>query len=166
MGTLKTITPCLWFDDQAEAAVEMYTSVFKDSKVLQVARYGEAGFEQHQRPAGSIMTIDFELNGQTFTALNGGPVFKFSEAISLQVLCETQEEIDYYWSKLSQGGDERAQQCGWLKDRYGLSWQIVPTIMSTMMTDPNYEKKERAVAAMMDMKKLDIEKLKRAYADL
>ena len=166
METIRPITPCMWFDDQAEEAVEYYTSIFKNSKVIQLSRFGEAGYEQHQRPAGSVMTIDFELDGQPFTALNGGPFFKFNEAVSFQVFCETQDEIDYYWKKLGAGGDESAQQCGWLKDKYGVSWQIIPSILSMMMTDPNYEKKERAMEAMLKMKKLDIDMLTRAYADL
>lgn len=132
MQVIQRITPCLWFDDQAEAAVAFYTSIFKHSKILSVSRYGEAGQEVHGKPPGTVMTIAFELDGQTFTALNGGPVFKFTEAISFQVNCETQEEVDYYWEKLSHGGDEEAQQCGWLKDRYGASWQVVPRVLVEM----------------------------------
>src|SRR5262245_24554029 len=126
---MQKITPCLWFDSSAEEAARFYTSIFKNSKIGKIARYGEAGREIHGRPAGSVMTVEFEIDGQTFTALNGGPIFKFNEAISFQVMCETQDEIDSYWEKLSQGGDNAAQQCGWLKDKYGLSWQIVPTVL-------------------------------------
>lgn len=164
MKILKKITPCLWFDDQAEAAVKFYTGIFKKSKILKISRYGEAGREHHGRPPGSIMVIAFELEGQTFTALNGGPIFKFNEALSLQVYCDTQKEMDHYWKKLSQGGPKDAQQCGWLKDKFGLSWQIVPRILPTLIGDPDVEKSQRAMAAMMRMKKLDIAKLQRAYA--
>ena len=164
MPVVQKITPCLWFDDQAEEAVKFYTGIFKNSRIVKTARYGEAGYEVHKKPAGSVMVIAFELDGQAFTALNGGPIFKFNEAISLQVSCETQEEVDYYWQKLSQGGDEKAQQCGWLKDKYGLSWQIVPSVLPELVGDPNSAKSERAMRAMLQMKKLDIEALKRAYA--
>src|SRR5919204_4174838 len=132
--TKQRITPCLWFADEAEKAAKFYTGIFKNSRITTVTRYSSAGVEVHGRPAGSVMTVQFELDGQTFTALNGGPIFKFNEAISLQVNCETQEEIDYYWEKLSAGGDPKAQQCGWLKDRYGLSWQVVPTIIGELFT--------------------------------
>ena len=158
------ITPCLWFDDQAEAAVGFYVGIFKNSKIVKVSRYGKAGQEITRRPPGSVMTVAFELDGQPFTALNGGPVFKFNEAISLQVMCESQDEVDYYWEKLSAGGDERAKQCGWLKDRYGVSWQVVPTALLDLVGDPNSERSERAMTAMLKMKKLDIAELKRAYA--
>ena len=164
MQPLHRITPCLWFDDQAEEAVEFYIAIFKDSRIMNVARYGDAGHEIHGKPAGSVMTVAFELDGQAFTALNGGPVFKFNEAISFQVNCQTQAEVDYYWEKLSEGGDEKAQQCGWLKDKYCVSWQIVPTVLLELINDPNSERSQRAVAAMLQMKKIDIEKLKRAYA--
>ena len=158
------ITPCLWFDDQAEAAAKFYTGIFKNSKIVKVSRYGKAGQEITRRPPGSVMTVAFELDGQPFTALNGGPVFKFNEAISLQVMCESQDEVDYYWEKLSAGGDERAKQCGWLKDRYGVSWQVVPTALLDLVGDPNSERSERAMTAMLKMRKLDIAELKRAYA--
>ena len=164
MPVMQKITPCLWFDDQAEQAVKFYTGIFKNSRIGKVARYGEAGHEVHKKPAGSVMIIAFELDGQAFTALNGGPNFKFNEAISLQVSCETQEEVDYYWQKLSQGGDERAQQCGWLKDKYGLSWQIVPSVLPELVGDPHSAQSERVMKAMLQMKKLDIAALKRAYA--
>lgn len=156
------ITPCLWFDDQGEAAAEFYVSVFENSRITHIARYGDAGKQIHGRPAGSVMTVAFELDGQSFTALNGGPHFKFSEAISLQVHCETQGEIDHYWDRLSAGGDPQAQQCGWVKDRYGLSWQIVPTVLQQLVTDPDPARAERAFTAMLQMKKLDIAALTKA----
>ena len=158
------ITPCLWFDDQAEAAARFYTSIFRNSAINLISRYPEAGQEIHGKPTGSVMTVEFELNGQRFTALNGGPHFKFTEAISLQIDCETQEELDYFWGKLSEGGDPDAQQCGWVKDKFGLSWQVVPTIMAKMMTDPDQAKFQRAFQAMLQMKKLDIAALERAFA--
>ena len=164
MPLIQKITPCLWFDDQAEEAVEFYTSVFRNSKIVKVARYGEAGREIHGKPAGTVMTVVFELDGQAFTALNGGPIFKFNEAISFQVFCDTQEEVDYYWDKLSEGGDEKAQQCGWLKDKYGLSWQVVPRVLPEMLTDSDSEKSGRVMNAMLQMKKLEIDELTRAYA--
>ncbi len=160
---MQKITPFLWFDDQAEEAANFYVSVFKNSKIGNITRYGKEGYDIHGREAGTVMTVDFETEGQKFTALNGGPVFKFNEAISFQVLCETQEELDYYWEKLTEGGDEKAQQCGWLKDRYGLSWQIVPTELSELVGDPDSEKSQRAMKAMLQMKKIDIEGLKQAY---
>ena len=163
MATTRRIRPCLWFDDQAEEAARFYTGIFKNARIVRTSRYGEAGFEIHHRPTGSVMTVEFELDGQAFTALNGGPAFTFNEAISLEVHCETQEEIDYYWEKLSAGGDPRAQQCGWLKDRYGVSWQIIPNEMIEMLMDETSEKSQRAFAAMLEMKKLDIAALKRAY---
>jgi predicted 3-demethylubiquinone-9 3-methyltransferase (glyoxalase superfamily) len=164
MPVIQRITPCLWFDKQAEEAAKFYIGIFKNSKIVQVSRYGEAGREVHGQRPGTVMTVAFELDGQTFTALNGGPIFKFNEAISLQINCETQEEVDHYWSKLSQGGDENAQQCGWLKDKYGLSWQVVPRVLVEMLTDPDRAKSQRAMQAMLQMKKIDIDKLKRAYA--
>jgi predicted 3-demethylubiquinone-9 3-methyltransferase (glyoxalase superfamily) len=162
---MQRITPCLWFDDQAEEAVGFYTAIFKNSRIGTIARYGEAGREIHGKPAGSVMTVAFELDGQTFTALNGGPDFTFNEAISLQINCETQKEVDYYWEKLSEGGDEKAQQCGWLKDKYGVSWQVVPKALIEMLTAPDYEKAQKAMAAMLRMKKIDIEELRRALAE-
>ena len=161
---VQRIAPCLWFDNQAEEAAKFYIAIFKNSKIVRIARYGEAGHEVHGRPAGTVMTVEFELDGQRFTALNGGPLFKFNEAISFQVNCETQEEVDYYWEKLSEGGDKKAQQCGWLKDKYGASWQVVPRDLSAMMSDPDAEKSGRAMKAILQMKKLDIGELKRAYA--
>ena len=163
MPATQRIAPCLWFDDQAEEAANFYASVFKNSKIGSVTRYGEAGHEIHGRPPGSVMTVDFELDGQAFTALNGGPVFKFNEAISLQVFCESQEEVDYYWEKLSEGGDKDAQQCGWLKDRYGVSWQVIPVKLLEMLGDPDYERAQRTTEAMLRMKKFDIEELRRVY---
>jgi len=159
---MQKITPCLWFDNQAEEAVNFYVSIFKNSKVGNIARYGEAGAEVSGRPKGSVMTVIFELDGQEFMALNGGPIFKFTEAISFIVNCETQEKIDEMWEKLSKGGEKG--QCGWLKDKYGLSWQIVPPVLSEMVQDKDVEKSERVMKAMLQMKKLDIKKLKQAYA--
>jgi len=163
MPDTQRIAPCLWFDDQAEEAANYYVSIFKNSRITDIGRYGEAGKEIHGRPPGSVMIVAFELDGQPFSALNGGPLFKFNEAISFQVLCETQEEVDDYWDKLTQGGDEKAQQCGWLKDKYGISWQVVPTIVSQLLNDPTSEKSQRAFAAVMQMKKPDIAEMKRAY---
>jgi predicted 3-demethylubiquinone-9 3-methyltransferase (glyoxalase superfamily) len=160
---MQPITPCFWFDTQAEEAARFYTGIFPNSRIGTISRYGEAGHEVHGRPAGSVMTVEFELNGQLFTALNGGPHFKFNEAISFQIMCRTQEEVDHYWNRLSQGGDPNAQQCGWLKDKYGLSWQVVPTALVEMMTDPDREKSGRAMEAMLKMKKLDIAELRRAF---
>jgi len=162
MPANQRITPCLWFDNQAEAAAEFYTSIFKNSKIVKVSRYGKAGREVHRRPAGSVMTVSFELDGQAFTALNGGPMFKYSEAISFQIDCKTQEEVDYYWEKLSKGGEE--QPCGWLKDKFGLSWQVVPSILPEMLTDPDPAKSGRAMLALLQLKKFDIAELKRAFA--
>jgi predicted 3-demethylubiquinone-9 3-methyltransferase (glyoxalase superfamily) len=163
MAHIQRIAPCLWFDNQAEEAAQFYVGIFKNSKITTVSRYSKAGQEIHGRPPGSVMVVEFSLEGQTFTALNGGPIFKFNEAISLQVYCESQAEIDSYWEKLSQGGDPKAQQCGWLKDKYGLSWQIVPDSMDQFFKDHTSPKTERAMMAMLQMKKIDLEKLKRAY---
>ncbi|HEX7338009.1 MAG TPA: VOC family protein [Gemmatimonadales bacterium] len=157
------IIPCLWFDSQAEEAARYYTGIFKNSKIVTVTRYGEAGQEIHGKPAGTVLTVEFELNGQPFTALNGGPHFKFNEAVSFQIMCQTQEEVDHYWNRLTQGGDPNAQQCGWLKDKYGLSWQVVPTGMVEMLNDPDREKADRVMEALLQMKKLDIAQLKRAF---
>jgi predicted 3-demethylubiquinone-9 3-methyltransferase (glyoxalase superfamily) len=160
---MQKISPCLWFDDQGEEAAKFYTSFFKDSKIGDVTRYGKEGYEIHGREEGTVMTVEFEIEGQKFLALNGGPIFKFNEAISFQVYCETQEEVDYYWEKLSEGGDEKAQQCGWLKDKYGVSWQIVPTILIKMLKDKDTEKSQKVMKAMLQMHKLDISTLKKAY---
>jgi predicted 3-demethylubiquinone-9 3-methyltransferase (glyoxalase superfamily) len=164
MPVTQRIAPCLWFDHEAEEAAKFYTSVFPNSRIVETSRYGEAGKEVHGRPAGSVMTVGFELDGQPFTALNGGPVFKFNEAISLQVNCETQQEVDHYWTRLSEGGDPNAQQCGWLKDKYGVSWQVVPRVLSELIKDPDPAKSGRVMEALLKMKKVDLAGLKRAYA--
>ena len=162
-GDMPPITPCLWFDDQAEEAANFYVSVFPNSKIGAITRYGTEGYEIHGRPAGSVMTVEFELNGQAFVAPNGGPAFTFTEAISFQVPCTMQEELDQYWERLSKGGDPAAQQCGWLKDKYGVSWQIEPTVVCDMLQDPNREKSDRVMKALLQMKKLDIARLRQAY---
>ena len=154
---MKGITPNLWFDTESEEAAEFYTSIFKDSEITNVTHYGEAG----PREAGLVLTVDFKLQGQEFTAINGGPDFKFNEAISLLVNCETQDEVDEYWEKLGEGGEEGP--CGWLKDKYGVSWQICPTVMQEMLTSGNKERVDNAMRAMLQMKKLDIAELQRAY---
>lgn len=160
---MSKITPCLWFDDNAEEAVQFYLSVFKGSRLGTVARYGDAGAQVSGRPKGSVMTVTFEIEGQEFVALNGGPVFTFNEAVSFQVHCETQEELDHYWNGLSAGGDAEAQQCGWLKDRYGVSWQIVPTVLGKMLKEGDAEKANRVMQAVLQMKKIDIKTLQHAY---
>jgi len=165
MPDIRHIRPCLWFDNQAEEAANFYVSIFKSSKITQIARYSEAGFEVHGRPAGSVMTVAFELDGHKFLALNGGPHFKFNEAVSLEIECDTQEEIDYFWEKLSQGGDPRAQVCGWLKDKYGLSWQVVPSGMEEVFADHTSPKAKRTMTALLKMKKLNIAELRRAAED-
>jgi len=162
MALVQKITPCLWFDSQAEEAAKFYTGIFKNSRIGKISRYPEAGQEIHGKPAGSVMVVEFELDGQTFTALNGGPIFKFNEAVSFQVNCDTQEEVDYFWSKLSEGGDKNAQQCGWLKDKFGVSWQVVPAGLGDVLFDQNPERAGRAMAAMMKMSKLDLDAMKRA----
>lgn len=154
------ITPFLWFDDKAEEAVKFYTSIFKNSKILHVARYDEAGAKVSGRTAGSAMTVAFEIEGQEFTALNGGPVFKFTEAVSFVVNCDNQEEVDYYWEKLS--ADPEGGQCGWLKDKYGLSWQIVPSALGELLSDKDAKKSERVMQAMLQMKKIVIKDLQKA----
>ncbi|RJQ22634.1 MAG: VOC family protein [Nitrospiraceae bacterium] len=160
---MQKITPFLWFDNQAEEAVNFYISIFKNSKIISVTRYDEAGAAVSGRPKGSVMTIAFQLYGQEFVALNGGPIFKFTEAVSFVVNCETQAEVDDLWQKLSEGGDKDAQQCGWLKDKFGLSWQIVPTVLSEMLNDPDPVKSQRVMKVMLQMKKIDIAGLKKAY---
>jgi predicted 3-demethylubiquinone-9 3-methyltransferase (glyoxalase superfamily) len=155
---MQGITPCLWFDTDGEDAARFYTSVFPNSRIVNVAHYGSAG----PRPAGTVMTVEFELDGKPFVALNGGPEFTFDEAISFQVSCEGQEEVDHYWSALSEGGEEGP--CGWLKDRFGLSWQIVPTALPELLGDPDQEKAQRVMAAMLEMKKIDVAALERAAA--
>ncbi len=162
MATINKLTTNLWFNNNAEEAVNFYTSIFKNSKIGKTARYGKAGFEQHRMKEGTVMTMEFTLEEQSFVALNAGPMFKFSEAISFIINCETQEEVDHYWNKLSEGGDPKSQMCGWLKDQFGLSWQVVPTILPKLMTDADPAKKERVMAAMMQMKKLNIAELEAA----
>jgi predicted 3-demethylubiquinone-9 3-methyltransferase (glyoxalase superfamily) len=164
MAVTKRIAPCLWFDSEAEEAAKFYVSIFKNSRITTITRYTAAGRETHKKPPGSVMTVTFELDGQPFTALNGGRLFKFNEAVSLQVNCDSQEEVDYYWEKLSTGGDPKAQQCGWLKDKYGLSWQVVPTMMDDLFKDHESGTAQRAMEAMLRMKKIDIGELKRAVA--
>lgn len=163
MSIAPRIRPCLWFDDQGEEAASFYVGIFPNARIVNVLRYSEAGFEVHGRPAGSVMTVVFDLDGQRFTALNGGPFFTFNEAVSLEVHCATQDEVDYYWERLGAGGDPAAQQCGWLKDRFGVSWQVVPEGMDEMMADPESPGAKRAMTAMLQMKKLDIHALQRAY---
>ena len=163
---MQKIAPCLWFDDKAEQAAKFYTSIFKNSKVGDITLYGNEGYEIHGRKAGSVATVEFEIEGQGFVALNGGPIFKFNEAISFQVYCETQEEVDYYWEKLSEGGDEKAQQCGWLKDKYEVSWQIVPTVLIKMLKDKDTKKSDRVMKVMLQMHKLDINILRQAYEEI
>lgn len=158
------ITPCLWFDQQAEEAAAFYTGIFSNSRITSVSRFPDAGQEIHGKPAGSVMTVSFELDGQPFVALNGGPVFQFNEAVSLQIHCVDQADVDYYWGQLGAGGDEKAQQCGWLKDRYGLSWQVVPTVLLALMQDTDPAKTRRVMQALLQMKKLDIKGLKQAAA--
>ena len=154
----KKLTPCLWFNKEAEDAAKFYVSVFKDAEIKNISRYPKEGQEVHGQKEGTVMTVDFVLRGQPFIALNGGPAFKFTEAISLTIPCETQEEVDYYWSKLTEGGEE--SMCGWLKDKFGLSWQVVPTILPKLLLDP--AKKDKVMKAFMQMRKFDIEKLKNA----
>ena len=160
---MQKITPFLWFDNQAEEAAKFYTSIFKNSKIISIARYGEAGADVSGQKKGTVMTVEFQIEGQKFVAINGGPIFKFSEAISFVVNCKTQKEVDYYWGKLSKGGDEKAQMCGWLKDKYSLSWQIVPTILVDMLQDKDVKKSERVMKALLQMKKIEIKALKKAY---
>jgi len=163
MPTIKQkIAPCLWFDTEAEEAAKFYTSVFENSRIKRISRYGKAGREVHGKEAGSVMVAEFEIEGQSFLALNGGPHFKFTEAVSFQVFCDTQGEIDHFWAKLSEGG--REGQCGWLKDKYGLSWQVVPSVLPQMMTDAEGAKSDRIMNAVLKMKKFDLETLKRAAA--
>ena len=163
---MQKISPCLWFDDNAEDAVKFYASIFKNSKIGNVTRFGKEGYEIHKKKEGSVMTIDFELEGQKFLALNGGPIFKFNEAISFQIYCDTQEEIDYYWDKLTEDGDKNAQVCGWLKDKFGVSWQVVPVALIKMLEDKDSRKTERVMKAMLQMQKLDIDALTKAYQEV
>jgi predicted 3-demethylubiquinone-9 3-methyltransferase (glyoxalase superfamily) len=163
MAIKQKITSNLWFEYQAEEAARYYTSIFKNSKIGRITHYGKEGFEIHHQPEGKVLTVEFQIEGQDFLALNGGPEFKFSEAISFIVNCETQQEIDYYWEKLSAGGDMNAQQCGWLKDKFGVSWQVVPNLLSDMLSDADKAKSERVMKALMRMKKLDIATFRHAY---
>ncbi len=158
---MKQLTPCLWFDSEAEEAAEFYCSIFKNSRIRNVSRYSDAGQEIHGKKPGTAMTVEFEIDGKSFVGLNGGPIFKFSEAISFQIPCETQEEIDYYWAKLTEGGTE--SQCGWLKDKFGLSWQVVPTALGKFLSGGDPEAAKRVTNAFLQMKKFDIAKLEQAY---
>jgi predicted 3-demethylubiquinone-9 3-methyltransferase (glyoxalase superfamily) len=160
---MQKITPFLWFDNNAEEAVNFYTSIFKNSKIGTVSRYNEEAAKVAGRPKGSLMTASFQINGQEFIALNGGPVFKFTEAISFVINCENQEEVDYYWERLGAGGDAKAQQCGWLKDKFGLSWQVVPTILGKLLADKDAKKSQQVMQAMLQMKKIDIAALEKAF---
>jgi len=158
---MQKITPFLWFDGKAEEAAKFYASIFKNSKIGKITRYGNEGYEVHRRPVGTVMTVEFQIDGQKFVALNGGPEFKFTEAVSFAVGCKSQEEVDMFWEKLGEGGEESV--CGWLKDRYGLSWQITPTILGEMLADKDPKKAGGVMAAMLKMKKIDIPTLKKAY---
>jgi predicted 3-demethylubiquinone-9 3-methyltransferase (glyoxalase superfamily) len=157
---MQKITPCLWFDTQAEEAAKFYVSLFRNSKIGKITRYGDSGSKASGQPKGSVMTVSFQLDGQDFTALNGGPVFKFNEAISLMINCDTQEEVDDLWERLSKGGE--ILECGWVKDKYGLAWQVVPKAFFDLVSDQDPAKAERAMQAMLTMKKLDVRELKRA----
>jgi predicted 3-demethylubiquinone-9 3-methyltransferase (glyoxalase superfamily) len=158
------ITACLWFDTQAEEAARFYTGIFKNSKILTTTRYTPEAEQAAGQPAGSVMTVTFVLDGEEFTAINGGPIFKFTEAVSFMVRCQTQEEVDYYWNRLSEGGPVESQQCGWLKDRYGLSWQVIPVPVLELLTHRDPEKGRRAMAAILKMKKIDLAEVERASA--
>jgi len=160
---MQKITPFLWFDNQAEEAAKFYTSVFKNSKIGRILRYDEASAKAAGRPAGSVLTVEFEIEGQKFTALNGGPQFKFNESVSFVVNCKTQEEVDYFWEKLTSDGGQESE-CGWLKDKFGLSWQVTPTVLVDMLNDKDPKKAGRVMKAMMQMQKIEINKLKAAYA--
>lgn len=163
MAVTQRIRPCLWFDHQAEEAARYYVGIFENSRIVSFTHFSEAGFEIHRRPAGSVMTVEFEIDGQPFTALNGGPMFVFNEAVSFQVLCATQAELDHYWEALGAGGDPGARQCGWLKDRYGVSWQVVPAEMEAMFVDSASPGAQRAMQAMLRMEKIDIAELRKAF---
>ena len=164
MHSIQKITPFLWFSGRAEEAAEFYVGIFRNSKICSIARYTEAGQEQHRQPPGSVMTVAVKLDGQDFTLLNGGPVFQFTPAISFVINCESQEEIDHFWNQLSEGGAPEARQCGWLADKFGLSWQVVPTALPAMLMDADTEKAGRVMTALMGMKKIDLAALKKAYA--
>ncbi|MDN3518118.1 VOC family protein [Aquisalimonas lutea] len=163
MTSVRKISPCLWFDNQAEEAAQFYVGIFANAAIRDVSRYGEAGQEVHGQAPGTVMMVEFELEGHRFTALNGGPLFRFNEAISFQVRCDSQEEVDHYWEHLSSGGDESAQQCGWLKDRFGVSWQVFPELLPKLLTDPDPDKAARVMTAMLQMKKIDLDRLQQAY---
>ena len=162
MARLAIIQPCLWFDDQAEDAARFYTGFFPDSAIGTITRYTDVGQEHHGKPVGSVLTVAFTLAGQPFVALNGGPVFRFNEALSLQILCETQDEVDHYWHHLSEGNPAAAMECGWLKDRFGLPWQVVPVRLTELLADPDAEVVRRVTRAMFAMQKMDIASLERA----
>lgn len=162
MATVQKITPNLWFDRQAGEAAEFYTSVFENSRILKKTYYGKEGFEIHHMPEGTIMTVEFELEGQRFVGLNGGPVFQFNESISFIINCDDQQEVDHYWDKLTAGGDPRAQQCGWLKDKFGVSWQVVPKVLPALLQNKDSKKSGRVMQTMLQMKKIDISKLEEA----
>lgn len=162
MARLAIIQPCLWFDDQAEDAARFYTGIFPDSAIGTITRYTDVGQEHHGKPVGSVLTVAFTLAGQPFVALNGGPVFRFNEALSLQILCETQDEVDHYWHHLTEGNPAAAMECGWLKDRYGLPWQVVPVRLTELLADPDAEVVRRVTRAMFAMQKMDIASLERA----
>jgi predicted 3-demethylubiquinone-9 3-methyltransferase (glyoxalase superfamily) len=159
---IQKITPFLWFDTQAEQAAEFYISVFENSRITQINRYGRAGQDTHGKESGTVMTVEFEICGQTMVALNGGPQFNFNEAVSFAIACENQDEIDYFWTKLSEGGEE--SRCGWLKDKYGLSWQVVPAALPQILNDADAAARDRVMDALLKMKKFDLQKLQQAYA--
>lgn len=163
-ATFQRIAPFLWFDDQAEEAAIFYTTIFANSRIAAITRYSEEGAQAVGKAVGSVMTVAFQLDGQAFTAINGGPHFTFNEAISLVVNCQSQQEVDHFWDRLSEGGDPKAQQCAWLKDRYGVSWQVVPTVLHELMSDPNPDKARKAMQAILQMKKIDIATLQKATA--
>lgn len=163
MPVAPRIVPCLWFDGQAEPAAQYYIDIFPNSRIVEVSRYGETGRDIHGHEPGSVLTVEFELDGQPVTALNGGPQFRFNEAVSLQVFCDTQEEVDHFWDRLGEGGDPSAQNCGWLRDRYGVTWQVVPRRTLELVGDPDDPRARRAMEALMGMTKLDIAALERAY---
>jgi len=163
MEATQKITSNLWFDRQAEEAAKYYTGIFKNSKIVKTTHYGKEGYEVHKMPEGTVMTVEFMIEGQKFVALNGGPDFRFNEAISFIVNCKSQQEVDFYWEKLSQGGDPQSQVCGWLKDKFGVSWQIVPVQLSEMLEDSDREKSDRVMRAMLQMKKIDLHALEEAY---
>jgi predicted 3-demethylubiquinone-9 3-methyltransferase (glyoxalase superfamily) len=163
MATVQKITPHLWFSNEAQEAVRFYMTIFKNSMIGKISYYSKEGYEIHQMPEGSVMSIEFELEGQRFIALNGGPLFKFNESISFVINCETQDEIDYYWHKLTDAGDPAAQQCGWLKDKFGVSWQVVPAILQQLLTNPDQDRKDAVMKALLQMKKIELKKLRQAF---